>query len=621
MSVNITVDDTSPTFIYTPWGEGGLGGGSVDFGWSTWYDGEPNNFGYNNYNGGLPRGDSPTGNSYHVTGLDGATVALTFHGTAVWVMGVSNCTFDVMLDSTTTTTTLQTGQTTQGGVLATYTGLADGDHTITLRPHPAANANQKLMLDSAIVAMDLGSNPGVQQVSLNNQNTTAIQYSPAANWVVQSDHGVPSPFYSTSTLNSSASLNFTGESMSSSTIPHNSSCSFMLHPSIIGPAVAIYGSKNWGHDLYTITMDGHTNTYNGSSYWKVGETLLYFQSGLDPSTSHVVELSDASQTSALTVTRMEVWEVPPVATTPTVAPTPSSTNGSSSADVQKAKISTGAVAAIVIVIILAALGILGWFLYRRRNAAHGGKIQTIRHNNDSRPEIGTPPLVDMDHTMPHPHQTQQMGYTGYPTNNYGAEMELKDGVWMPSQTTTSLATVQPGVHPYQYPGLTFGTVTPSESRTSFSYFPSSTNNGTYQVPLPFGGPNAGVYPSQQYNVAPLPPLSTVSSTVISEKSRTNSTSPSSGYPQMTLHRPNWPPANTMPSQNPLQQYPPQTMPTPLPGAGPPSAIHQAGNQQGGGDAGYPLSQDAVNHILDQLVSRIDPQATENDAPPTYGGDR
>ncbi|KAG8990660.1 hypothetical protein FRB94_013224 [Tulasnella sp. JGI-2019a] len=195
MSANVTVDDTSPTFVYTPWGEGGLGGGSVDFGWSTWYDGEPNNNGYNNYNGGLPRGDSPTGNSYHVTGFDGATVALTFHGTAVYVMGISNCTYDIMLDSTTTTKTLLTGETTQNGILAVYTGLPDGDHTITLRPHPAANANQKLMLDQAIVAMDLGSNAAsLKQTSINNQNTTLIQYSPAANWVVQSDHGAPPLF-------------------------------------------------------------------------------------------------------------------------------------------------------------------------------------------------------------------------------------------------------------------------------------------------------------------------------------------------------------------------------------------------------------------------------------------
>lgn len=128
----------------------------MNYGWSTWYNGEPNNFGYNNYNGGLPRGDSPTGNSYHVTGLDGATVVLTFHGTSVWVMGIANCTYDVVLDSTTTTTNFLPGQQTLGGVLATYTGLADGDHTITLRPHPVANANQKLMLDSAVVAMSIG---------------------------------------------------------------------------------------------------------------------------------------------------------------------------------------------------------------------------------------------------------------------------------------------------------------------------------------------------------------------------------------------------------------------------------------------------------------------------------
>lgn len=148
MSTNVTVDDTSPTFVYEPWGEGGLAGGSVGQGWATWYD----ELGFNNANGALPRGDSPEGTSYHVTGFNGAMVSLTFYGTSIQVLGTSNCTYDVILDSKTATTTLLAGQTTQNGLLASYSGLADALHTIILIPHPSHT--QRFMLDKAIVTMD-----------------------------------------------------------------------------------------------------------------------------------------------------------------------------------------------------------------------------------------------------------------------------------------------------------------------------------------------------------------------------------------------------------------------------------------------------------------------------------
>jgi len=79
---------------------------------------------------------------------------------------------------------------------------------------------------------------------------------------------------------------------------------------VLGHAVAVYGSLNWGHDRYNISLDGYSAQYNGSSYWKVGETLLYFQSGLQVSQNHSIQLVNAIDGATTTLTRIDVWSSP-----------------------------------------------------------------------------------------------------------------------------------------------------------------------------------------------------------------------------------------------------------------------------------------------------------------------
>ena len=71
----------------------------------------------------------------------------------------------------------------------------------------------------------------------------------------------------------------------------------------------MYGFRVYGNWLYNVvstpnersiylcltsparqTLDGEQRQYNGSTIWELTNSLLYFRAGLDPTTSHTLEL-------------------------------------------------------------------------------------------------------------------------------------------------------------------------------------------------------------------------------------------------------------------------------------------------------------------------------------------
>lgn len=45
------------------------------------------------------------------------------------------------------------------------------------------------------------------------------------------------------------------------------------------------------------SLDGFTTQYNGSTPWKQGDSLLFFQAGLDPNQTHTLVLTDEANQS------------------------------------------------------------------------------------------------------------------------------------------------------------------------------------------------------------------------------------------------------------------------------------------------------------------------------------
>ncbi|EIW53594.1 uncharacterized protein TRAVEDRAFT_52716 [Trametes versicolor FP-101664 SS1] len=58
-----------------------------------------------------------------------------------------------------------------------------------------------------------------------------------------------------------------------------------------GVGVAINGSRIWGSYAYDVTLDDQAAvTYNASTMWFIGDALLYYQDGLDPTKTHTINV-------------------------------------------------------------------------------------------------------------------------------------------------------------------------------------------------------------------------------------------------------------------------------------------------------------------------------------------
>ncbi|KAG8743037.1 hypothetical protein FRC10_000488 [Ceratobasidium sp. 414] len=241
-SWNLTLDDSSPVFNYLPYGDGAAGDG-----WATYYSIS----GFRQAGG-----DTPVGDSSHVTWNNKSRKAAYLYGNA-------NCVYDILLDGT------YYHQHPNNQILVTFPSILLGQHNITIIPHANGSTNA-FSFDKAIITLESApNNPG--QVDVYDNRNSSIAYQ--GNWTQLIDKSIPStiapaPYHETKVGGSTASLKFQGE------------------------GVMIKGALNWGHWLYRVTLDGVSSTYNASAWWIIGDTVLYFQDGLDPTEPHTVTLTN-----------------------------------------------------------------------------------------------------------------------------------------------------------------------------------------------------------------------------------------------------------------------------------------------------------------------------------------
>ncbi|KAI0086897.1 hypothetical protein BDY19DRAFT_995341 [Irpex rosettiformis] len=253
---NTTVEDTSSLFDFRPYSEGSTSGG-----WASFFQ----DLGFWH---GSPGSDSQGKDSVHITNFAGASVTLQFKGTAIYLYGTQNCSYSVTLDSQ--PTSIPFASSLPEGMLFYKEDMASTTHTISLTANP--NEGQQLAFDKAVIT-NIGINASnINPVRVDNQNQTALHYD--GKWTNQSSYNVPSdsspePYMSTTDPGDIVSMNFKG-----------------------GVAVAINGARNWGHWTYNVSLDGVTSVYNASTWWLMGDALLFYQSNLDPGQTHTIQLAN-----------------------------------------------------------------------------------------------------------------------------------------------------------------------------------------------------------------------------------------------------------------------------------------------------------------------------------------
>ncbi|KAJ6482526.1 hypothetical protein C8R45DRAFT_1001750 [Mycena sanguinolenta] len=312
---NYTILDTSPVFTYHPYADGfGLNNG-----WQTYYT-------ISGFN--TQPGESSQGVSSHLTTLGGAEVSFEFYGSAVYLYGSVNASYEVILDES---VQLLGGET---GVLYSTQDLIEESHTITLKVNPA-NTNQLMEFTGATVT---SSDQKIPTPVFHDNFESALSY--FGNWTTNTVSGIPNssvtaPFHQTLDAGANFMMNFSS-----------------------AVAIALHGSTNFGHGLYSVSLDNEApQIYNGSTFWLVTDTVVFFQAGLDADRTHTLNVTNLSGAAKFTLSSVVTYEVD--ASGPS-QPSPSS-RGNSSHSVKVAEI----VGPVVGLLLLGLLSVFLWWRYRK----------------------------------------------------------------------------------------------------------------------------------------------------------------------------------------------------------------------------------------------------------------
>ncbi|KAH7106563.1 hypothetical protein BKA62DRAFT_299222 [Auriculariales sp. MPI-PUGE-AT-0066] len=269
----MTLPNHSPIIVYEPYSDGT----DPSKGWSVW----------TTEDGFLKEGGSDAnGEIRHVTSLNRASFTLDFWGTGITLTGVTNASYEVVLDGG--DAEVQTTETT----LFSQDNLKLGDHILTLTLTNTSD-NRMIGFVDAIIAT---SSPSAVKSTVypSYDDNSDIEYT--GTWEpIAIPQGV---WQSTSEYRASVSLKFSN-----------------------ARAVAIHSPLNWGHWVYSIEVDSHIKLpandapFNASDFWLIRDSILYFQDNLDPSKDHTIRMTNLAQNPSnetwwwMTFTSFEVWKV------------------------------------------------------------------------------------------------------------------------------------------------------------------------------------------------------------------------------------------------------------------------------------------------------------------------
>lgn len=62
--------------------------------------------------------------------------------------------------------------------------------------------------------------------------------------------------------------------------------------------------------MFSQSLDGVKSSYNSSTYWLIGDALLFYQSNLDPNVTHQIELVNTGDGTyfAMSLNYITLWK-------------------------------------------------------------------------------------------------------------------------------------------------------------------------------------------------------------------------------------------------------------------------------------------------------------------------
>ncbi|KAJ6489915.1 hypothetical protein C8R45DRAFT_1138813 [Mycena sanguinolenta] len=347
---NFTIEDTSPFLTYTPYADGSNCG--LTNGWIPWYQ----------KSGFLAKnGDPGVGESYHITSRNGASVSLKFYGSDIYLYGTTNSSYEITLDDVVSPYGPPTSD-----LLFSSGSIAVGTHLVTLNATPS-NVEQHLAFDRAIISSRQVGHFFIRDATpteafYDNTDTARLTYTGA--WSTPSAPGIPNtsvehPWHETD---------------------NSASVSMQIGQGAV--AVSLWGMTNWGNWIYSVSLDGSTNSYNGSTFFQVPDALLFYESGLDPANNHTISLTNVSPGMNLALNSIRVYTVDIAASTAGMDSTLSPTTHVTSPTAGRSSVNVGITAGATVgaALLLAFAGALLWRCLRRRAAVANEVTQVERYS-------------------------------------------------------------------------------------------------------------------------------------------------------------------------------------------------------------------------------------------------
>ncbi|KAE9401140.1 hypothetical protein BT96DRAFT_918984 [Gymnopus androsaceus JB14] len=279
---NVTINSQTANLFYEPYRDGDPSGG-----WNLTYTLVPD--------GAAPE-TTANGTSYHRTTFPGASMALTFTGTDIYLYGNASAgSYSISVDGG--TATQGANDVSQGGLLDAVTSLSYGNHTVTL----ASTGTNEVAFQYTDVTIVVPGTPELETILAITATDTR-----SSGDLTGLGRGF-NPFFSFSTAewNLPNQFEFTysnpaGNAISivpqAAAITSSSSVKFTLANT---SAFFILGPLNDNYGIFQVTMipDGDSNnqfvqTGNGSSFLSDPQQILFWDSGLDERITYVIEVAN-----------------------------------------------------------------------------------------------------------------------------------------------------------------------------------------------------------------------------------------------------------------------------------------------------------------------------------------
>lgn len=346
---NLTVPDQSPTFIYSPYREGDLNSS-----WKVFYSNSPDS----SYDSSHNSSNLASGISLHSTTLQGASLQISFMGTAIYLAGSGA--------AGAYSTTLDGGDTVNGspanGYLVSHDGLDYEAHTLVLN----TTSTSQLNVTSALMTVGIG-----------NEGATITDTKHSAINVASDGSASLDSFFTT---NGNGPFNTNHDAQGYSRIDTTGAGSKILFSFSSASAVFVYGSTNYDHDAFSVTLSPaagvstSTRTLNSTSKWFAYDSLTYWETGLDRDKTYQVTFENLVDGKYFDIHQVLLRDGVPASTSSSSSSTASNNGPSGSSSSSSAHtLSTGAIIGVTVgtaVAIAAAFFFLFlWCRQRRENKA------------------------------------------------------------------------------------------------------------------------------------------------------------------------------------------------------------------------------------------------------------